>query len=137
MTQKNVFFRVDSSFNIGFGHLNRCLILAEIFKKRKIKVNFICKNLKGNLTNEIESRGYKLHFIRNLKNSIYKDYVNTKKILEGFEAETCYLVIDNYQWDEKYERKLRSFAEKIIVIDDLADRKHDCDLIIDQNLIQN
>jgi len=134
MTRKNIFFRVDSSFELGFGHLNRCLIFAEIFKKRKIKVHFICKNLKGNVTNEIKSRGYKLHFIKNLKNSVYEDYLNTRKILERFETETCYLVIDNYLWDEKYEQKLRLFVEKIIVIDDLANRKHDCDLIIDQNL---
>ena len=134
MTQKNIFFRVDSSFNIGFGHLNRCLILAEIFKKRKIKVHFICKNLKGNLTNKIKFRGYNLHLIKNVKNSNYEDYLNTKKILEKFKNETCYLVIDNYRWDEKYEQKIRFLVEKIIVIDDLANRKHDCDLIIDQNL---
>ena len=97
-------------------------------------MHFICKNLKGNVTNEIKSRDYKLHFIKNLKNSVYEDYLNTRKILERFETETCYLVIDNYLWDEKYEQKLRSFVEKIIVIDDLANRKHDCDLIIDQNL---
>ena len=134
MTQKNIFFRVDSSFNIGFGHLNRCLILAEIFKKRKIKVHFICKNLKGNLTNKIKFRGYNLHLIKNVKNSNYEDYLNTKKILEKFKNETCNLVIDNYRWDEKYEQKIRFLVEKIIVIDDLANRKHDCDLIIDQNL---
>ena len=134
MTRKNIFFRVDSSFELGFGHLNRCLIFAEIFKKRRIKVHFICKNLKGNVTNEIKSRGYKLHFIKNLKNSVYEDYLNTRKILGRFETETCYLVIDNYLWDKKYEQKLRLFVEKIIVIDDLANRKHDCDLIIDQNL---
>ena len=134
MTQNNIFFRVDSSFNIGFGHLNRCLILAEIFKKRKIKVHFICKNLKGNVTNKIKFRGYNFHLIKNVRNSNYEDYLNTKKILEKFKNETCYLVIDNYHWDEKYEQKLRFLVEKIIVIDDLANRKHDCDLIIDQNL---
>ena len=106
----------------------------KIFKKRKIKVHFICKNLKGNLTNKIKFRGYNLHLIKNVKNSNYEDYVNTKKILEKFKNETCYLVIDNYRWDEKYEQKIRFLVEKIIVIDDLANRKHDCDLIIDQNL---
>ncbi len=137
MTQKNIFFRVDSSFGVGFGHLNRCLILAEIFKKRKMKLHFICKNLKGNVTNEIKLRGYNLHFIKNLKNSNYQDYLNTRKILESFEDEICYLLIDNYHWDEKYEKKLRFLVEKIIVIDDLANRKHDCDLLIDQNLYSN
>ncbi len=137
MSQKNIFFRVDSSFDLGFGHLNRCLILAEIFEKRKIKVNFICKNLRGNLTSEIKAKNYKIYFIKNLKKSIHEDYVNTRKILERFDADASYLVIDNYKWNKKYEEKLRSSVDKIIVIDDLADRKHDCDLIIDQNLYSN
>ena len=63
--------------------------------------------------------------------------MNTRKILERFDADASYLVIDNYKWNKKYEEKLRSSVDKIIVIDDLADRKHDCDLIIDQNLYSN
>ena len=41
-------------------------------------------------------------------------------------------VIDNYNLDIKYERYFRTFAKKIMVIDDLANRKHDCDILLDQ-----
>ena len=133
MTQKNIFFRVDSSFELGFGHLNRCLIFAEIFQKKKFKVHFICKNLRGSLTDEIKIRGFNIHLIKNLKNSIYSDYQNTRKILKKYEDDTSYLVIDNYDWNKKYESRLRTVVKKIIVIDDLANREHDCDLILDQN----
>ena len=133
MIQKNIFFRVDSSFELGFGHLNRCLIFAEIFQKKKFKVHFICKNLRGNLTDEIKKRGFNIHLIKNLKNSIYSDYQNTRKILKKYEDDTSYLVIDNYDWNKKYENRLRTVVKKIIVIDDLANREHDCDLILDQN----
>ena len=72
---------------------------------------------------KIKFQDYNLHLIKNIKNSNYEDYLNTKKILEKFKNETCYLVIDNYHWDEKYEQKIRFLVEKIIVIDDLANRK--------------
>ena len=133
MTRKNIFFRVDSSFELGFGHLNRCLIFAKIFQKKKIKVHFICKNLKGNLTSEIKAKGFNIHLIKNLKNSIHYDYQNTRKILKKYEGDISYLVIDNYDWSKKYEKKLRTIVKKIMIIDDLANREHDCDLILDQN----
>lgn len=44
-----------------------------------------------------------------------------------------WLVVDNYALDERWERVLRPVAKKILVIDDLADRKHDCDILLDQN----
>ena len=47
------------------------------------------------------------------------------------------LIVDHYKLDHKWENKMRKFAEKIIVIDDLANRKHDCDFLIDQNLYED
>ncbi|MDF2835089.1 MAG: Pseudaminic acid cytidylyltransferase [Paenibacillus sp.] len=32
---------------------------------------------------------------------------------------------------------MRAFAKKIVVIDDLANRRHDCDLLLDQNVIDH
>lgn len=49
-------------------------------------------------------------------------------------GEACdWLVVDNYSLDEKWERAQRPRAAKIAAIDDLADRRHDCDLLLDQN----
>jgi UDP-2,4-diacetamido-2,4,6-trideoxy-beta-L-altropyranose hydrolase len=42
------------------------------------------------------------------------------------------LVIDNYKLDQVYEKHFRTSAKKIMVIDDLADRQHDCDILLDQ-----
>jgi UDP-2,4-diacetamido-2,4,6-trideoxy-beta-L-altropyranose hydrolase len=53
-------------------------------------------------------------------------------------GEPCdWLVVDNYALDEKWEREQRPRAAKIAVIDDLADRRHDCDLLLDQNHFPN
>ncbi len=44
------------------------------------------------------------------------------------------LVVDHYQLDNHFETACRSWAKRIMVIDDLADRKHDCDFLLDQTL---
>ncbi len=44
------------------------------------------------------------------------------------------LVVDHYSFDSKWEAMLQPFAKRIMVIDDLANRPHDCDLLLDQNL---
>ena len=46
-------------------------------------------------------------------------------------------MIDNYSIDFTMESHIRHLFQKIIVIDDLANRKHDCDLLIDQNYYEN
>lgn len=43
------------------------------------------------------------------------------------------LVVDSYALDFKWETFLRPYVDKIMVIDDLANRIHDCDLLLDQN----
>src|SRR3546814_16367706 len=44
-----------------------------------------------------------------------------------------WLVIDHYAIDHSWERALRPFAERLMAVDDLADRMHDCDMLLDQN----
>jgi UDP-2,4-diacetamido-2,4,6-trideoxy-beta-L-altropyranose hydrolase len=51
--------------------------------------------------------------------------------------QTDWLVVDNYSLDEAWERQQRRRAARIAVIDDLADRRHDCDLLLDQNFFPN
>lgn len=45
-----------------------------------------------------------------------------------------WLVVDHYALDARWERELRPLTQRIMVIDDLADRPHDADLLLDQNL---
>jgi UDP-2,4-diacetamido-2,4,6-trideoxy-beta-L-altropyranose hydrolase len=45
-----------------------------------------------------------------------------------------WLVVDHYGLDRRWERALRGHARRIMAIDDLADRAHDCEMLLDQNL---
>lgn len=42
------------------------------------------------------------------------------------------LVVDHYGLEAGFENDCRSWADRILVIDDLADRPHDCDCLLDQ-----
>jgi UDP-2,4-diacetamido-2,4,6-trideoxy-beta-L-altropyranose hydrolase len=46
-----------------------------------------------------------------------------------------WLVVDHYGVERRWETTFRGNCENILVIDDLADRNHDCDILLDQNLV--
>lgn len=52
----NIFFRVDSSIQIGTGHRMRCLTLADALRKKESNLSFICREMPGNLCNFIEKK---------------------------------------------------------------------------------
>ena len=51
----NVIVRVDSSLEIGTGHVMRCLSIAEGLKEIGVNVEFISRKFKGNLIEKIQS----------------------------------------------------------------------------------
>ena len=151
MRQKNLFIRADSGFEIGIGHIMRCFALAEILKDMDFDVNFISKKLNENIYNFIVKKGYKVHIIpdnnQNKKHNLFSTNITNKKIIKNDAIETTKIIIKNNDkpsWvlvdhrdlDIQWETILRECVERIIVIDDLANKKHDCDLLIDQNLYE-
>ena len=47
------------------------------------------------------------------------------------------LIVDSYALNEQWELMLRPYCREIMVIDDLANRRHDCDILLDQNFYLN
>lgn len=146
----NVVFRVDASNQIGSGHVMRCLTLADLFKKSGSNINFITRNHVGNLDSLIESRGYEIYTlpkIEKIKAQKLTGYLKWLGVLQSEDARQSVqkirndiidlLVVDHYALDIEWESILRSQVKSILVIDDLANRKHDCDWLLDQNLFSN
>ena len=48
-----------------------------------------------------------------------------------------WLIVDHYALDKRWENYLRSHYNKLMVIDDLADREHIADILLDQNIVAN
>ena len=132
----NIVFRTDASINIGTGHVMRCLTLADELRQKGTDINFICREEPGNLISYIENRGYKVHQLPG-EIDIETDRRLTKEILSKYETKPDGLIIDHYDIDISWEYPLRKYAKRLMVIDDLANREHDCDLLLDQNYSQN
>ena len=150
----NFAFRTDASKKIGNGHVSRCLNLAKELREQGNKCEFILRKQSVDLIKKIKKENFKINILKNelrskSKNSKYSntrysnwlgaswenDATQTSNILE--EKEIDWLIIDHYGIDKLWEKKLRPYVKKIMVIDDLANRSHDCDLLLDQNLIAN
>lgn len=129
-------FRADASAAIGTGHIMRCLTLANLLKDKGAKVSFICAESKGHLIGYIKEQGFTVHPISEMLDPSL-DAEQTVDILQRQPADL--LVIDHYQIDWKWEEQVRSSDSnmKIMVIDDLANRKHGCHLLLDQNYQKN
>lgn len=123
--------RCDSSFNIGSGHLTRCINLA---KKLNGDVHFLCRNLPGNLNSRVTINQFHLHKIPSEDIKVEQTIEESKlitPILREIQPNT--VIVDHYGLDNNWEREASNFANKIVAIDDIR-RKHDADGILDQNL---
>jgi len=137
-----IVFRVDASSTIGTGHVMRCLTLAKELEKQGAKCKFICRDLKDNLIEKIKTENFKVSILNNSK--IYSNWLGEDYNEDAFQTINAlnnevvdWLIIDHYGIEKKWEKKLRPAVRNIMVIDDLANRDHDCDLLLDQNLVHN
>lgn len=132
----NIFFRVDASVNIGTGHVVRCLTLADGLKHEDVKISFICREDPGNLTGLVRSKGFDVYKIP-AGIDMAADCRLALEILKGQSSAPDWLIVDHYGIDASYETMMRQAAGKIMAIDDLADRRHDCDILLDQTYSSN
>ena len=136
----NIIFRVNASSEIGLGHLIRCLCLAKVLYKQGYNIFFICNKLHKNIAGLIADKPYKLIFLNyscnNIDNKKSCELKALNTLLQEIEHVSL-LIIDDYNIDFRIESKFRLFVDKIMVIDDLANRKHDCDFFLDQNYYAN
>jgi UDP-2,4-diacetamido-2,4,6-trideoxy-beta-L-altropyranose hydrolase len=144
-----IVFRADASLHIGTGHVMRCLTLAEFLKKKGAEVSFICREHAGNLISFIQEKGFNVHalakvsrpadFKKNDSKLFHAEWLGTS---QEQDAQACqpllekihpdWVIVDHYALDQTWQACLKPTYKKLMVIDDLADRMHQCDLLLDQ-----
>ena len=125
-----VLFRADASSQIGSGHVMRCLALSEALRPLASDIHFVCRRLPGELHELIEDRGFRCTLLP-VEDPAFdqsSDAQQTAELADGVD----WLIADHYGIDHHWQRELRSESSRIMVIDDLADRIHDCDILLDQ-----
>jgi len=141
----HVLFRVDASLTMGTGHVMRCLTLARALREQGHACMFISREHDGNLNSLICDEGFSLHVLpigRGQDDDLYHSHWLCASQAE--DAAACqmpisawlpdWLVVDHYALDHRWEIQVTPAGCRVLVIDDLADRSHVCDLLLDQNL---
>ena len=141
-----VAFRADASLAIGTGHVMRCLTLADALREHGAESIFVCRDHVGNLHQVVQDRGYRLlslggAILSSPAEGFYAQWLGTEtqrdaddpiKLLVGHEVD--WMIVDHYGIDAAWERSLRPTCGRMMVVDDLANRDHAVNLLLDQNL---
>lgn len=142
----NLIFRVDSSNLIGSGHFMRCFNLA--LKMKEFKTTFICRHIHSNQKKTLKNQKINLLLNKTKGKKTFEDfYLNWLGVTEQIDAKdtiknikvlkNVILVVDSYSLSKTWLDILKPFVIKTIVIDDLANRKLNCDALIDHNYFKN
>lgn len=147
----NVVFRADASVAIGTGHLMRCLTLADVLRDFGWSSHFVCIDDGSGLVEMVFRRGH--GFTRLPRGAATENAVAcstpphaawllsdpmvdadaTAEVASRLQA--SHIVVDHYALDEAWHTRVRGrHPVRLVAIDDLADRFHDVDLLIDPNV---
>ena len=145
--QMNIVIRADASNIIGYGHIMRCLTLADALTERRHSVQFVCRDLKGNINNLIVKHGYVVLVLpfpelsnscseqlnENEANVTVSQLTDVKETLNALgNINVDWFIVDHYSLDSIWHKEIYSCSKKIMVIDELANRYHECDILLDQ-----
>lgn len=146
MTHLRIAFRADASDVIGSGHVMRCLALADQLKIAGHHTRFICNALPKYLLAKLHDSGHELRLLTPdqplFPDSIMNDnHLLPQALVKDAQASVAHLqdqmwdwlVVDHYDIMSIWENIVRRSARRILVIDDLCDRPHDCDVLLNQN----
>jgi UDP-2,4-diacetamido-2,4,6-trideoxy-beta-L-altropyranose hydrolase len=143
---KKIAFRADASSQIGTGHFMRCLTLADEFKNKGAKIRFISRNLPAHLIDMLNEKCMEYISLsadvalESVDELAHANWLGTSQAHDAQATIQAladqlwdWLVVDHYGLDERWESAVRVCCKKLMVIDDLADREHNCDVLLDQN----
>ncbi|MDB5984741.1 MAG: pseG [Pseudomonas sp.] len=139
-----VLIRADASHAIGSGHIARCLTLATVLRDGGAEVAFACRLLPGHLLERLDAQGWQTYRLP----ASYGEEVATQDIEAAlpWQADIAalhaqlgagqafdWIIVDHYGLDHQWQTAARQWAPRIAAIDDLANRRHAVDLLLDQN----
>ncbi len=145
-----VVIRADASVYIGTGHIMRCLTLAQALKKMGSLVTFICRLHEGHFVETLTSNGFEVFTLEinqfanhndysgsNIKHAHWlgatqeMDALQCRHVLQQIKPD--WLIVDHYAIDRDWQSALKDCYRRLMVIDDLADRHHIADLLLNPN----
>ena len=120
--------RTDASPTVGGGHAMRCTSLALALAAQDWTGLFVCSRSTPETCPQIGRIGWPVVILPD--EALY----DPTALADAAERSADLLVTDSYAIDARYEAACRDWAGAILAIDDLANRPHDADYLLDQNL---
>lgn len=120
-----VVFRADASASLGAGHIMRCLALASAMKKEGWRCIFATRTDSFRIVPALLEADFELI------NLLTETEAN--EIAVTLDKNASLLVVDHYHLDKEFHTQCREWSDKILVIDELMNRKFDCDFLLDQS----
>ncbi len=119
----------------------RCLTLASALARQSANVAFVCRELPDKLHRLVEQSGFAVHLMRPFDAPEPADHELTdarrsQAVLAREKITVDWLVVDHYGLGAAWETRMRPLTKQLLVIDDLANRQHRCDMLVDDNLVR-
>ncbi|WP_417713917.1 UDP-2,4-diacetamido-2,4,6-trideoxy-beta-L-altropyranose hydrolase [Pseudophaeobacter arcticus] len=149
MATGRIVIRADSGLDIGTGHVMRCLTLADALRDQGAEVVFVTRRHKGHVIPALTGRGHRVVILPGNTGVSYgahrappahagwlgaawsEDAAATRRVLDAEGAD--WLVMDHYALDREWQQAALTAGTRLLVVDDLADRPHMADILLDQN----
>lgn len=134
--------RADASNHIGSGHIMRCLALAEYLRPQATDIHFVCRRLPGEMHGLIEEKGFRCSLlsekpISDAGANPVLDQTQDAQQTSSLTDRVDWLVADHYEIDHHWQSIMSSTCDRLMVIDDLANRSHYCNILLDQTVSRN
>jgi UDP-2,4-diacetamido-2,4,6-trideoxy-beta-L-altropyranose hydrolase len=141
----NIAFRVDASAQVATGHIMRCLTLADALRERNVSIRFLSRHMPEYFRDLLAERGYEFAELGSAPAGPpdelpHAAWLGTTQAADAAASVRAlsdrhwdWIIVDNYALDFRWESALRPAVRYIASIDDIANRRHDCDVLLDPN----
>lgn len=123
-----IYFRADANEQVGYGHLMRCLTIADACKRRGMSPVFVTADHEAEKM--IAARGFSCLIL----NTDYRDMESELGKLPTLLASDAPIVLDSYYLTKHYVETLKENGLRVVWMDDLKEQEYPVDMLINYNV---
>ena len=125
-----IIFRADGNSYVGYGHVMRCLSIADAFHRRGEQCLFVLAG--EEMKERIEKRGHSVHVLGGSHERLNEEIASLCKVLHGTNAKL--LIVDSYYVTDFYFEALRKTGINVAYVDDLQEHAFPVDFLVNYNV---